>query len=280
MGGSMYCLFCKSITAESRSIEHIIPESLGNTEHILPVGFVCDRCNNYFSREVEGPLLDTPYFRHFRYSALIKNKKGYPPRIRGLHIQSLVRVDFFPDMDGSGPSIGAAYLHDETRLTDSLASSNCGTFIALVPTEPCDRLVSRFLAKVAIEALALRCPHHNPELVDSEIVHNKQFDPLHDYARRGSTDLWPFQKRKIYPPDHIFTEPGFEPHTILHEWTFLYTSQLELYFILALFGTEYVLNMGGRDIAGYAAWLLENAQKSPLYPRMQSTSSGDVPIGG
>ncbi len=28
----------------SKSIEHIIPESLGNKSFILPLGFVCDKC--------------------------------------------------------------------------------------------------------------------------------------------------------------------------------------------------------------------------------------------
>src|SRR6267154_1084155 len=51
------CIFCKQNSALSRSVEHIVPESLGNTQHILPIGVVCDACNNYLAREVEKPLL-------------------------------------------------------------------------------------------------------------------------------------------------------------------------------------------------------------------------------
>jgi hypothetical protein len=51
----MRCPFFKSDSTASRSIEHIIPESLGNMTQILPPGVVCDGCNNYFSRKVEGP---------------------------------------------------------------------------------------------------------------------------------------------------------------------------------------------------------------------------------
>ena len=36
----MNCIFCKSDSRESRSTEHVIPESLGNTEHTLPPGVV------------------------------------------------------------------------------------------------------------------------------------------------------------------------------------------------------------------------------------------------
>lgn len=36
----MRCVFCKSDTRDSVSIEHIMPESLGNVEHTLPRGWV------------------------------------------------------------------------------------------------------------------------------------------------------------------------------------------------------------------------------------------------
>ncbi|MTI24549.1 HNH endonuclease [Fulvivirga kasyanovii] len=48
------CLFCpdgKSFTA----VEHIVPESMGNSHYILEKGVVCDACNNNFSKfEVES----------------------------------------------------------------------------------------------------------------------------------------------------------------------------------------------------------------------------------
>jgi len=38
----MRCIFCMNDSSDSRSKEHIIPESLGNEAHILPRGIVCD----------------------------------------------------------------------------------------------------------------------------------------------------------------------------------------------------------------------------------------------
>ncbi len=32
----MKCLFCKQSSADTKSVEHIVPESLGNTTFILP----------------------------------------------------------------------------------------------------------------------------------------------------------------------------------------------------------------------------------------------------
>ena len=48
----MRCIFCGSDTSQSTSVEHIIPESFGNSKAILRKGIVCDKCNNYFSRKV------------------------------------------------------------------------------------------------------------------------------------------------------------------------------------------------------------------------------------
>ena len=56
----MRCIFCKKDSLDSKSIEHIMPESLGNVNHILQPGVVCDECNNYFARKVyNGPHVKT-----------------------------------------------------------------------------------------------------------------------------------------------------------------------------------------------------------------------------
>jgi hypothetical protein len=52
----MNCIFCHKISDNSQSIEHIIPESLGNKEHTLWKGAVCDKCNNYFATKMEKEL--------------------------------------------------------------------------------------------------------------------------------------------------------------------------------------------------------------------------------
>src|ERR1700755_1925849 len=48
-GRARGCLICRRSDGGFSSVEHILPESIGNTEKILPVGVVCDRCNH-------GPL--------------------------------------------------------------------------------------------------------------------------------------------------------------------------------------------------------------------------------
>src|SRR4030042_2163802 len=75
----MRCIFCKKDSTGSRSVEHIIPESLGNTEHTLPRGSVCDACNQYFASKVEKPVLGSGVFRFLRSKMNVPSKKGKIP---------------------------------------------------------------------------------------------------------------------------------------------------------------------------------------------------------
>ncbi|MBP5346270.1 MAG: hypothetical protein J6Y99_08655 [Bacteroidales bacterium] len=72
----MQCIFCHKDSSNSKSVEHIIPESLGNKHHYLPKGYVCDECNNYFSYKIEKELLSQPYFVSMRFRNEILTKKG------------------------------------------------------------------------------------------------------------------------------------------------------------------------------------------------------------
>jgi hypothetical protein len=261
----MNCIFCKVDSTGSCSVEHIIPESLGNTDYVLPPGVVCDRCNAYFSIKVEKPLLETPYFRDMCYRGRIKNKQGNPPRVQGIHLQGLAPVYFIPDMDGNGASICASREKDETRLVETLGELTQFTIIVPIPTEPDRQLLSRFLAKIAIESLALRFSDMAGGI--REVGLKRELNLLREYARKGTPgSSWPYHSRPLYPSDFLFVESESEPYEVLHEWTFLYTKGGELYFVLALFGIEYALNMSAPYIDGYKQWLTEKSDKSPLYP--------------
>lgn len=52
---------------------------MGNVDHVLPPGAVCDGCNGYFARKIEGPLLAAPVFREIRFGVQIANKRGRIP---------------------------------------------------------------------------------------------------------------------------------------------------------------------------------------------------------
>ncbi len=73
------CIFCKHDSAASVSVEHILPESMGNTDHTLPATIVCDKCNNYFSRKLESKVLNSPRLLKLRQELQIPSKRGRIP---------------------------------------------------------------------------------------------------------------------------------------------------------------------------------------------------------
>jgi hypothetical protein len=72
----MDCIFCHKVSDNSKSMEHIVPESLGNKRIVLWRGAVCDKCNNYFATKIERQLLNQPYFVSVRHRSIIKTKKN------------------------------------------------------------------------------------------------------------------------------------------------------------------------------------------------------------
>jgi hypothetical protein len=77
------CLFCFNEGTSFDREEHIIPESLGNDDLVLPFGLVCDSCNQYFGSKIEQKVLSQPPFVVERVAAAVKSKKGkYPSYCR------------------------------------------------------------------------------------------------------------------------------------------------------------------------------------------------------
>ncbi|RWM71589.1 MULTISPECIES: HNH endonuclease [Mesorhizobium] len=75
----MLCVFCEHDASAVRSVEYIIPEALGNKEHVLRRGIVCDGCNNYFASKIEEPVLSSIHFQNLRGRQEIANKRGNIP---------------------------------------------------------------------------------------------------------------------------------------------------------------------------------------------------------
>ncbi len=188
----MQCLFCKQDSSKSKSIEHIIPESLGNLTQTLPPGVVCDKCNNYFSRKVEKPFLESAAILHLRFHHEIPSKRGKIPPIKGLltpNFQAILRRD--------PKSHFAASVEVEPKAIKHIMSSNKGTIIFPAGGDPPkDIVISRFLAKVALEAMAQRLVAYPGGL--KYLVNETQLNPIRNHARKGETPNWPFNVRRIY----------------------------------------------------------------------------------
>jgi hypothetical protein len=260
----MRCIFCKSDSSNSKTIEHTVPESLGNIEHVLPAGVICDKCNNYFACEVEKPLMESDYFVQLRFWKDVQSKKGIVPSIKGVHVQTNKVVGLSKNSDGIG--LYAFRSSDEEELIHHLQDAQKGTLLVPLQEKAEDYLMARFLGKVALEAMAQRVLAVDGGL--DEITDKKELDILRNYVRRGHPQkkVWIFHERRLYSMNAIFYESGYGSFDVLHEYTFLYTDAQEIYFVMALFGIEYTINMGGAEIDSYIEWLKQNDNKSPLYP--------------
>ena len=73
-------MFCRG-PGPFNTVEHIVPESLGNDSDILE-GLVCDKCQNYLGREVEKAALEKTPFAFWRSFLGIKTKKGKLPSVQ------------------------------------------------------------------------------------------------------------------------------------------------------------------------------------------------------
>lgn len=260
----MKCIWCMQNSDSSKSAEHILPESLGNQSHTLPRGWVCDQCNNYFSRKIERPFLDSYYGRAIRFEATIPNKKGRIPSLTGMHLQSSLPIEVIRNLDDGAISIGAQKESDIPRWVESITSDKRGTLILPAATEPTnDRTLSRFIGKIALEVLASKCIEIDGW--NDELVSQAALEEIRQYVRFNKPpSLWPIYIRRIYPHRTMFTEDdcSFE---VLNEWTILVTKNQEYFAVIAIFGIEYTINLGGPELNGYVTWLQEHDNKSPLY---------------
>jgi hypothetical protein len=254
----MRCIFCKSSTSSSRSVEHIIPESLGNKRHVLPRGIVCDTCNNYFSRKVEKPFLDLPAVRQLRFHEDLVSKRGTLPQIQGVIAPDI------PALLTRFPKYNFTSVQVPEHALPKIMHARQGILIFPVAGNlPDAPVVSRFLAKIALEAMALRLVEYSEGV--AYLCDENQLNDLRDHARNGRISSWPVHVRTIYSPDAITYGINGEPEQIVHEFDFLVTDRSEWFFIVAILGVEFTINLGGPEIAGYLQWLEQNKGTSPLY---------------
>lgn len=256
----MRCIFCKSISDDSRSKEHIVPESLGNTLYVLPPGVVCDGCNNYFARKVEKPFLESGAVLATRAYQAVPTKAGKLVGIKGMLSQGHPVTAYLPR--GKMPVLD---VHTDAGVRSILSSKQSVVYFPESQTPPRERTVSRFLAKMALEALAAKGLQAG--LSVAYLVDEIQLDPIRTHARIGDprTGTWPCSVRRIYDAEKSWTEPDGTVLQTVHEYDFLITDQSEWYFVAAIFGLELVINLAGPSIEGYERWLAKHGDVSPLY---------------
>ncbi len=270
----MRCILCKSLSDSSKSVEHIVPASLGNEDHVLPPGWVCDACNNYLSREVEAPFLNSEYGKRARFEMRIPSRRGRIPVVGAFHPQSRSEVNLLHDDDGL--SVFAARYEDEARFINVLRTQTHGSLYVPVSGAPSPSYeTARFISKIGLEVLAYRCL--GVDGWNEELANKSELDELRDYVRRGKPGfIWPVCMRRIYPADHRFSDAIDSAFQVLHEWDILFIPSAEAsdmgecYAVIAILGVEFAINLGGPELEGYSQWLAENENRSFLYQKSEA----------
>jgi hypothetical protein len=82
------CLYCKQSDGPFTSVEHVIPESLGNQDLgsnppiVLPIGVVCDTCNHGKLSYLDHALIDFSPISLMRTRYGVRSKSGALPSIK------------------------------------------------------------------------------------------------------------------------------------------------------------------------------------------------------
>lgn len=261
---ALRCLFCLQDSSKSVSIEHIVPESLGNTTLVLPRGFVCDRCNNYFARKVEGPFLNSPAILALRHVQGVINKRG---RIPGMDVVLNNGMSGRLERDPRSPIPFLLELDVSASDWWTMDPKNRPTFAYFPsPDKPTPtRDVARFVAKAGLEHLAHR-NLHSPAALES-IFGAPELELCRKFARYGDGPKeWSVRVERIYHPDHLFEEnfPGYQR---VWEMDLLIPGGSEsALFAMSVFGLEFAINLISPDLSAYDRWRRLARTPSLLYP--------------
>lgn len=270
----MRCIFCKQESSKSKSVEHIVPESLGNKEHVMPKGAVCDDCNNYFALKIEKPSLETNFFSQLRFRNFIESKKGRIPRGKGLIPRTGAEPEIYLPKDSNNIEVN---IDPESfqLIKDGIIKQMWVPMSSKLPEK--EQCISRLIAKISFEMLFLRLSGNDLDTREF-LIDEENLNPLRNYVRYNSNnENWIYSVRKIYEENEKFFLNNEKPVDMIFECDFIYTKEMELYFVIAFKGVEFVINMAGDSIDGYQKWLKDNNHQSPLYANGKSFASKLTP---
>ncbi|MBE0552437.1 MAG: hypothetical protein IH625_01980 [Rhodobacteraceae bacterium] len=143
----MICVFCLCEKEGQRSVEHIIPESLGGGDWaVLPPETVCDLCNQYFGAKVESEVLQDYPLNVLRLFSGVRTKKKKWAIID--HPIGKLSASPYDRVIGLEPS--------SEDIEYQLLTGNRTQFRIIAETKN-PLLLCRFLLKVALECVARDC---------------------------------------------------------------------------------------------------------------------------
>lgn len=138
------CIFCGNTSTNCfTSVEHVIPESMGNDLVIIPKGWICDQCNNVFS-EFEQIVQEKTFLGVERCINGSISKKGKPTKA------SNYNINWF-----SNPGKPGKVSVELTNKHAPIIVNNDSGVIILPVVDKYRSYISKFLLKVGLELLIL-----------------------------------------------------------------------------------------------------------------------------
>lgn len=217
---------------------------------------MCDKCNNYFARKIESPFLNSEAVLQLRQELEIPNRDGKEVnRFANLPTKNIMQISqdihlVMSQEDKTEEEVERAVFEYQKYLkrTDE---------ILIKP----DYNLSRLLAKMAIEAFAYKCLDDGDVL--DYIIEEEAFKKIREYVRYGGSIIWEYHARRIYACNEAYNR-DITTH-VNYEFDFLFTSKGKAYFIIVMYGIEYVINIIDPCISDYVEWLKNNEYNCPLY---------------
>jgi len=169
----MKCIICDNEN-ESKSVEHIVPESFGNKDYVMQKGEICDECNNMFSK-FENKALSNTIFVMERARFGIKTKKGKPAkgRIKELEIEG--SKDLTPSLIGVvGLNSGNFKNYNPITKTGDLYVSSF---------DKSESATAKLLLKIGVESI-YKSQH--------KIYEKYNFQDLKDHLKGKTNTDWSF----------------------------------------------------------------------------------------
>lgn len=142
-----HCIYCLTTLSDFSTNEHTIPHSLGNYDSVLPLGWVCDPCQNNLS-SVESKFLETLPFALIKIYTMRYTKQGKFPAVKFANIHltkvrpNVVKIKNFAGKRGEIKEIEK--IGDEIRFQ-----------LPPVSKDRDHRIISRVLLKAALGITAL-----------------------------------------------------------------------------------------------------------------------------
>ena len=204
---------------------------------ILDKGIVCDKCNNYFSREIENPVLNLDGFKQLRFYELIESKRGKIPSSDALFCGEKCDIHWQQIEGESCLMIGVS-----PEMINKLLKEPPQMFFTRgfeLDDKKHKYEISRFLLKIAIEYFVFLILHNDES--DSEELNfefDEHFKRLIQYVRVGRKDRKPIK----YESSILYNYNPMNSDKMCFKIGFLLESE-DLIFNLVIGNTSFNLNM-------------------------------------